>query len=480
MTATSLKLRALRAAAPLLVASLGLSACNSSSVPASTPGTAMGTQEKAAALGFAHHAVDFSKIQHIIVIYQENWPLTGLYGQLAGANGTPPGTTVVQNDWRGRPLTSVPQPLDYNGNPDKRFPASLPVQTYLASKYVPANEKTGDIVHRFYHEQYQIDGGKMDKFVTYSDNGGLVLSQYDATTLPEGDLIKQYTLASNFFHSAFGGSFLNHQYLICACAPTWPNAPSDYISVPNKNPAKLNDNHVTPDGYVVNTSYSTYQPHPPGSASGDLVPPQTAPTIGDRLNDASISWKWYSGGWDAALAGHPSPLFQFHHQPFAYYQNYGDGTKLRAEHLQDEKNFKRDIANGKLPSVVFIKQIGQDNEHPGYSSLLHGQLAAMGLIDEIRQSQYWQNSVIILTYDENGGRWDNVGPPQIDRWGPGSRVPAVIVSPFSKQNYIDTTQYETASILALIEQRYGLKPLAKRDKLANPFENAFDFSQQHR
>ncbi len=104
----------------------------------------------------------------------------------------------------------------------------------------------------------------------------------------------------------------------------------------------------------------------------------------------------------------------------------------------------------------------------------------MGLVDMVRQSQYWQNTVVILTYDENGGRWDNVGPPHIDRWGPGSRVPAIIISPFSKQNYVDSTQYETASILALIEQRFGLKQLAKRDKLANPFENAFDFSQQHR
>jgi phospholipase C len=480
MTATSY-LRALRAAAPLLVASLGLSACNSSSVPTSAVGaTSMGTQVKAAQLGFAHHDVDFSKIQHIIVIYQENWPVTGLYGSLAGANGVAPGTNVVQRDWRGNVLTSVPQPLDYNGNPDKRFPTSLPVQTYLASKYVPANEKTGDIVHRYYHEMYQIDGGKMDKFVTYSDNGGLVLSQYDATTLPEGALVKQYTLASNYFHSAFGGSFLNHQYLICACAPTWPNAPSDYISVPSKNPAKLNDNHVTPDGYVVNTSYSTYQPHPAGMSSTDLVPPQTAPTIGDRLNTAQVSWKWYSGGWNAAIAGHPAPLFQFHHQPFAYYQNYGDGTVLRAQHLQDQKNFPKDLKDGKLPQVVFIKQIGQDNEHPGYSSLLHGQLATMGLINMVQQSQYWQNTVIIVTYDENGGRWDNVGPPQIDRWGPGSRVPTIVISPFAKQNYIDQTPYETASILALIEQRFGLKPLAKRDKFANPFENAFDFSQQHR
>jgi phospholipase C len=475
MTATSLRLRALRVAAPLLVASLGLSACNSASVPAATAPAQAPTMRNAA---IVHAPPGFEKIGHIIVIYQENWPLTGLYGQYAGADGVAPGTTVTQNDWRGKPLTSVPQPLDYNGNPDNRFPSSLPVQTYLASQYVPAAEKTGDIVHKYYHEMYQIDGGKMDKFVTYSDNGGLVLSQYDVRSLPEGDLAKQYTLASRYFHSAFGGSFLNHQYLICACAPTWSNAPSDYISVPSKNPAKLNDNHVTPDGFVVNTSYSTYQPHPAGMSSEDLVPPQTAPTIGDRLNDANVSWKWYSGGWDAALAGHPSPLFQFHHQPFAYYQNYGDGTKLRAEHLQDIKNFKRDIADGKLPQVVFLKQIGQDNEHPGYSSLLHGQLAAMGLVDMIRQSPYWKDSVVILTYDENGGRWDPIGPPQIDKWGPGSRVPAIIVSPFAKKHFIDSTQYETASILALIEQRFGLKPLAKRDKLATPFTNAFDFSQK--
>jgi phospholipase C len=471
MTATSLRLRALRVAAPLLVASLGLSACNSASVPAAAPAQVQTVRNAA----IVHAPPGFEKIGHIIVIYQENWPMTGLYGQYAGADGVGPGTTVTQNDWRGKPLTSVPQPLDYNGNPDNRFPSSLPVQTYLASQYVPASEKTGDIVHRYYHEMYQIDGGKMDKFVTYSDNGGLVLSQYDVRSLPEGDLAKQYTLASHYFHSAFGGSFLNHQYLICACAPTWPNAPSDYISVPSKNPAKLNDNHVTPDGYVVNTSYSTYQPHPAGMSSEDLVPPQTAPTIGDRLNDANVSWKWYSGGWDAALAGHPSPLFQFHHQPFAYYQNYGDGTKLRAEHLQDIKNFKTDITNGKLPQVVFLKEIGQDNEHPGYSSLLHGQLAAMGLVDMVRQSPYWKDSVVIITYDENGGLWDHVAPPVIDRWGPGTRVPTLVISPFAKRGFIDHTVYDTTAILRLIETRFALAPLGARDAGSADMTAAFDF-----
>src|SRR5436309_7024187 len=85
---------------------------------------------------------------------------------------------------------------------------------------------TGDLVHRFYQEQYQVDGGKMDKFVAWSDAAGLVLSYYDATNMPEGKLAQQFTLADNFFHAAFGGSFLNHFWLICACTPTNPNAPA--------------------------------------------------------------------------------------------------------------------------------------------------------------------------------------------------------------------------------------------------------------
>jgi phospholipase C len=246
--------------------------------------------------------------------------------------------------------------------------------------------------------------------------------------------------------------------------------------VPNRDPAKLEDNQVTPDLHVVNTSYSVYQPHPSGIPTEDLVPPQTKATIGDRLNAARVSWKWYSGGWDDALAGNPSPLFQFHHQPFAYYQNYGDGTKLKAEHLVDLKNLQKDLTNGTLPHVAFIKQIGQDNEHPGYSSLLQGQTATAEIVNAIRATPYWNSTVIIITYDENGGRWDHVGPPVIDRWGPGTRVPTIIISPFAKRNFVDHTQYETASVLALIEKRYNLRPLGTRDAAANPFSNAFTFS----
>lgn len=471
---TAQRLRGLQAVAPILVASIVLPGCDS--IAASRTPSTVQAAELRAPQQQTKGGASLDSIQHIVVLYQENWSFDALYGRYPGANGVGPGMNIPQNAWNGPALTTAPQPLDYAGNPDKRFPATIPLQTYLASKYVPDFDRTGDIIHRFYHEQLQIDNGRMDKFVNYSDNGGLVLSQYDGTKLPEGRLASEFTLTDNFFHSAFGGSFLNHQFLICACAPKWPNAPSDYLSVPSKNPTKLNDNHVTPDGYVVNTSYTVYTPHPAGSASEDLVPPLTQKNIGDRMDAANVSWKWYSGGWDAALAGKPPKLFQFHHQPFAYYQNYGDGTPAKAAHLQDIKNFTKDITAGTLPSVSFVKQVGEDNEHPGYSSLLRGQTATMELVNQIRGSQYWKNTVIIITYDENGGRWDHVAPPVIDRWGPGSRVPTVIVSPFAKRHFVDHTQYETASVLALIEKRFHLLALGKRDALANPFTNAFDFS----
>jgi acid phosphatase len=435
---------------------------------------------------FVSHTLQ-SSIQHVVVIYQENWSFDGLYGSFPGSNNLSDAlATIPQVDKvTGNPITSLPQPLNYSGAPDPAFPAGLPVQPYSALTYVQPSYVTGDIVHRFYQEQSQIDHGKMDKFVTWSDNPGLVFSSFDATKLPVGMLAAQYTLTDNLFHSAFGGSFLNHQWLICACSPTFPNAPAGKIAkIDSSGQLALDasgkiiqDGFVTPDGYAVNTSYTVNTPHPPGTAAANLVPEQTNPTIGDRLSAAGVSWKWYSGGWDNALAGNPDPLFQFHHQPFAYYKNFADGTAAKAAHLQDETKFTSDIAGGTLPSVSFIKPLGNDNEHPGYSSLAAGEQHVADLVSQIMNSPYWASTAIIITYDENGGRWDHVSPPgPFDRWGPGSRVPGIIISPFAKRGFVDHTQYETDSILALIEARWGLQPLGTRDANANPFKGAFTFT----
>jgi acid phosphatase len=157
---------------------------------------------------------------------------------------------------------------------------------------------------------------------------------------------------------------------------------------------------------------------------------------------------------------------------------YSEGAAARDEHLKDAEDFVAALSTGTLPAVSFVKPIGAKNEHLGYATLLEGQEYVAGLVKRVQESPAWKDSVIIITYDESGGRWDHVPPPKVDRWGPGLRVPAIIISPFAKRGFVDHTNYETTSILKLIEARWGLPPLTSRDAAANNLLNSFDFSQR--
>jgi phospholipase C len=493
-------------------------------------------------------------IKNIIVIYQENWSFDSLYGLFPGANGLFASSTqsLTQRDrvtsqpyssQTGQPfdlvsgsvaLTTPPQPIN-NGAIDTRFNPNLntllPYNVVTSSNLQPS-DKTGDIVHRFWHEQSQINHGGMDQFVTWSDNPGLVMSYFDATNLPEGKLAQQYTMNDNFFHAAFGGSFLNHQFLIAAAAPVYPNAPagmqptldtSGQLSLNSTTGKIVHDGNITPisgpsfsvpgstfdKNYAVNTIFSvnlvpTFSS--PGNAS--LLPSQNdsnpadatrpyIPTIGDRLSENSVSWKWYSGGWDNALASSASnpanngtvlpnppvdPLFQWHHQPLAYYDNYapwknGQRNLVSAAHLQDETDFFLDVQNHDLPAVTFIKPLGPNNEHPGYADLLQGQQHVADIVQAVQNSGYWEHALIIVTYDEHGGRWDHVSPPTANGiWGDGSRVPAIVIGPLAKQGFVDHTQHDTLSILKTIEQRFGLAPLSTFDANASSLESSLALS----
>jgi phospholipase C len=110
--------------------------------------------------------------------------------------------------------------------------------------------------------------------------------------------------------------------------------------------------------------------------------------------------------------------------------------------------------------------------------VIDGELHVDSLINAIRQSPAWKHTAIIITYDEHGGFWDHVAPPVVDRWGPGSRVPALVISPFARRGHVDHHRYDTTSILALIEQRWHLQPLTSRDTQADPLSGALDFSNQ--
>src|SRR5262249_39606495 len=117
---------------------------------------------------------------------------------------------------------------------------------------------------------------------------------------------------------------------------------------------------------------------------------------------------------------------------------------------------------------------GADNEHPGYASELRGQQHVADLVHAIQNSPDWAHTAIIVTYDENGGRWDHVSPPNANgAWGDGNRIPALVISPYAKKGFVDHTQYDTLSIMKTLEERYGLNPLNEHDAHATSLANSF-------
>jgi phospholipase C len=419
-----------------------------------------------------------------VVIILENWSFDSLYGEFAGAEGlSSPAAKIPQID----PTTMAPY-VTLPQNPQNAFlPNNLPNAPFALDPYLPVSGDTAtDLTTKFYQEQSQINGGKMDSFVAVSNAKGLTMGYFHTTDLPLAAEAKKYTICDHFFHAAYGGSFLNHMWLVAAASPVFPNAPASMVAVldaqgnPTVDPTTmmLRDGPVTPDGYVVNTAFSVNSPHPPmPPPAANLVPNQTMPTIGDRLSDKNLDWAWYAGGWNQALAGTiaASQLYQYHHHPFVYFANYADGTPGRAAHLKDETDFITAAMAGNLPAVSFVKPIGIYNEHPNYTDVLSGDLHTEMLINTVRNGPNWSDTAIVVIYDENGGFWDHVPPAKVDRWGRGTRIPAIVISPYAQAGKVDSTVYDTTSITALIEHRFGLQALGTRDAAAADMTAAFAF-----
>ncbi len=445
------------------------------------------------------------RIDHIVVVYAENHSFDNLYGLFPGANGIANASpaSYVQVDRDGSVLPHLP-PVWKGKDPDPAFPTNLPNKPFRIDAppiNLPLSAPTRDLIHKFYPQQEQINGGRNDRFVEVSDAGALAMGYYDGSKLPMWKWAREYTLADNFFMGSFGDSFINHFWLICACTPVDPKAPENLRArldergwlkrLPDSPPSALTGpasfvpSEFTPDGYAVSTNQPPYQPsRVPPAKDGDrrladpgkhFLPPQTLQTIGDTLSAKDVTWAWYAGAWNAAVtdgsqppdaprrvintSANGAPYFVTHHQPFNYFARFAPGTPDRERHLKDYTDLVAGIEIGSLPQVAFYKPQGTLNEHPGYADVLTGDQHIADLVAKIKASPLWASTAIIITYDENGGFWDHVAPPAGERWGPGTRIPTIIISPLAKRGYVDHTSYDTTSILKFITLRFGLEPL---------------------
>ena len=526
----------------------------------------------------AHPGHDRARIDHIVVIYEENHSFDNLFGKWEGVDGlsrdparTPNHTQIAPS---GAPLRCLPQvdvnlaspPLPTTCSSGGAIPIASAFRNtpFAIDKYISPTDTTcpapgqsapdgvlkgqglaggctRDLVHRFYNEQYQIHGGEMDRYVAGSDAAGLTMGYYDTRALPVYDYLHSrgapnYLVTDRFFQGSFGGSFLNHQWLVAAKTPVWPGAVRDggaddlhsvvgpdgfpgktmlHPATPGTKDAALTQ-AAAPDGscvvpagaprpqrgtvcgdYAVNTVQPPYQPYAPGTPATKRLPPQTSPTIGDRLSAAGLDWAWYSGGWDnangnvggpgwtngttpgtcadprttadAVYPNCPDATFQYHHQPLNYYASLAPGTSARAAHLRDEEEFITSAKAGHLKPVSFVKPVGEENEHPGYASEHNGSMHLVDLIKAVQEGPDAEHTLIIVTYDEFGGQWDHVAPPSgrhsvSDKWGPGTRIPTLVISPALPRRFaVDHQSHDTTSVLATIEHRFGLAPLTSRD-----------------
>ncbi|BDB17496.1 acid phosphatase [Pseudomonas sp. CYM-20-01] len=497
------------------------------------------------------------QVKTVVVIYAENRSFNNLFADFPGVEKPLSALSAAdtqQRDRDGSLLTCLPptwggvlqvgpQTVDGVTYPSEvQFQENLPNAPFALkgpnAEDLPLSLVTRDLWHVFYQNQMQINGGKNDNFVAWADSGGLVMGHYTQSryALRLWDVAKEFVLCDNFFQGAFGGSFLNHQYLISATAPFYPNAaqsvakaqiatlqsddPTDPRLKPlDKSPAsamtgppQFGPSALTPDGYGVNTLAPPYwptwirDPENPDYSKPDLpnvLVPQTHEHIGDKLSKKNVDWAWYAGAWQATLdqfkdsGGIPKiPNFQYHHQPFNYFKQQGPENRterdkrLRDGGLGDESStnkFFADAQAGKLPAVTFYKPQGNLNMHAGYADVASGDRHIARALKVLQESPQWKNMVVVVTVDENGGWWDHVAPPKGDRWGPGTRIPALVVSPFARKGTVDHTVYDTASILRLITRVFQLETLdglkqrddamiARGQKPMGDLSNALQFS----
>ncbi|HEY1271675.1 MAG TPA: alkaline phosphatase family protein, partial [Terriglobales bacterium] len=222
--------------------------------------------------------------------------------------------------------------------------------------------------------------------------------------------------------------------------------------------------------YILNNYNPGYNENGTLNTSAFTVPPTSQRHIGDALLEKHISFAYYGGHWDRALAGQPNAYCNICN-PFQYATDIMTNPALVAEHIHDTTQLHVDIQNGTLPAVSIVKPDGTVDGHPGYSKLDLFAGFTKKIVDEVQSNrELWKSTAIFVTFDEGGGYYDSGYTQFLDFFGDGTRMPLVVVSPYSKGGRIVHTYEDHVSMIKFIEKNWGLKPLGThtRDNFPNP------------
>lgn len=357
-----------------------------------------------------------SPITHLIIVMMQNHSLDNLFGTYPGVNGLNASLpSYSQVDARGNTISPTLVKTLSVGDPTHNRPS------YVASW----------------------DKGLMDKYA--SVEGDLSMQHYDSTISGLASdktawsianlwsYAQQYSLADNFFASAMNSEPAQEFYMVAAT----PFDLTTASSLPYYDPC------------------SAVEQQRDGNA-GHIAAPLTATTLGDQLTAAQITWGYYQSNYANSQSG-TCTNYQPQEDPFQYFTSTQNSSHIQNFTLE---SFQSDLNNGSVPSVLWIQPDGQQDMHPGSGNVLDGVEFLSNVVQDVQNSSIWQNSAIIVLWDESGGWYDHVAPPQLaNTEGLGARVPVLVISPYAKTNYISHQQMDFVSILRFIQWNWNLGEL---------------------
>jgi phospholipase C len=370
-----------------------------------------------------------SKIKHVVIVIQENRSFDTMFHGFPGADTASSGTISTGATV---PLVQVPLSSPYDINhlyPDAR------------------TDMNDGAMNGFDKDAILFPSGKPPSYTPPPYPQYVYARHTDIQ--PYLAIAESYVLADRFFSSAADGSFIGHQYLIAAQAGHAWGQPEHFpwgCDSTNNTIGVLDAN-----GQITNQTE---------------VPCFTHLSLADELDARRVSWRYYSP---------PISNAAYIWSAYDAIRSIREGPDWGTKVISPEQQVLVDVASGTLAAVTWVVPDAPDSDHPGVPSTT-GPSWVASIVNAVGTSQFWDSTAIFVTWDDWGGFYDHVSPPQVDYDGLGIRVPLIAVSPYALKGRVAHTQYEFGSVARFVEQTFGLKTLAASDARANSFgSDTFNF-----